>query len=373
MIGKEYLSNEELFRILNRNNIDSRGRVRDHHKTILIPTSPIAGFYMPEFDIRKRTFAEDMYEDHFIMNKGYKNLAYILNCHILNANQTLQNSEGTNRIYYPDRASDPNTNTFTPSSQFSHSFNFGSGTNPHDVSRYELYIRHFTRGAGGISWLEEETIETRLQTYHEYSFLSPNRVMGEAGLYLLTYNPAAYNNFLLARAIIDPAVEKSAMTPYKEGWRVTFPANYTRWFLRAYYFCATQGSSEYGRIVKSSAGSDFLVREHRPFAGTPDVRIGRDNTAPSPTDYALRDQIGALSSQSHSVEIDTNLQECRIVRIGTYTPSVNETLGEIGLFTRVNNVGDVATEIMVARGIWDPPVTLLANTTYTIGIVLRTS
>jgi hypothetical protein len=256
-------------------------------------------------------------------------------------------------------------------SPYSYCFNFGASTNPHAVDRYELYSRWFSIPIGAIAWLEELDTETRLQTYEEYSFTAPNKAVGEAGLYA-NFSVTGYQiYFLLARAIIVPPEEKVAMTVYRDGWRVTFPSNYTRHFLRAWYFEAEVGADAWGRIIKDITGADFLVREGLSFAGSPDIMIGRDNTAPSVTDYHLKNPIGSLSSQSHSVEIDTTLQECRIVRTGTYTPSVNETLGEVALYTNVYDQAGTSHKIMIARGVWDTPLTLVAGTPYTIGIVLR--
>jgi hypothetical protein len=177
---------------------------------------------------------------------------------------------------------------------------------------------------------------------------------------------------LLARVILDPPINKEANTMFTEGWRITFPSNYTRWFLRCFYLGSPNQSGDHGRFVRAIDGSNYIIRELASiYAGSTDVMIGRDNTSPTPLDYALKDPIGSLSSQSQSVEIDTTLQECRIVRIGTYTPSVNETLGEVGLFANFTDVSGTARKVMIARGVWDTPLTLVAGTPYTIGIVLR--
>jgi hypothetical protein len=340
----------------------------NHHKPLICNLKPIEGFYIPDMDVIKRPKIDDYYEFRMYRNKGYRNLAYWLNSFILNAGQTLITTDGSSvNIQLKQRA----YSQYVAMNPYSYGFNFGASTNPHAVDRYELYSRWFAYPIGAIAWLEELDTETRLQTYEEYSFVVPNKAMGEAGLYI-NLNGAGYKTYvLLARAIIDPIVEKVAMTPYKDGWRVTFPSNYTRHFLRAWYFHAEQGPDTWGRIIKDITGADFIVREQGSFAGSPDVMIGRDNTAPSVTDYHLKNPIGSLGSQSHSVEIDTTLQECRIVRIGTYTPSVNETLGEVALYTNVYDQAGTSHKIMIARGIWDPPVTLVSGTTYTIGIVLR--
>jgi len=102
--------------------------------------------------------------------------------------------------------------------------------------------------------------------------------------------------------------------------------------------------------------------------------IGSDNTAPNPTDYNLKAPIASLASQTQSVEVDTTLQEVRVVRTGTYTPSSNVTLGEIGLFANLSGyVGGTLTskKTMLVRVALGTPVTLYANTTYTLGIVIK--
>jgi hypothetical protein len=338
----------------------------DHHKPLLLNLKPIEGFYIPERDVIKRPKIDDYYELRMYRNKGYRNLAYWLNSFITNSSQTLVDTGGNSRTI--NKRSYPTSVSIWPYNMpFPYKFNFGASTSPHAVDRYELYSRWFAAGIGGIAWLEEDTSETRFQTYHEYVFPSPDRACGEVGLYIQIHDW----HFLLCRAIISPIIQKNAMQTYKEGWRITFPSNYTRWFLKAFYSHAEVGTGDWGRLIKDYTGADFIVRETGAFAGSPDVMIGRDNTAPSPTDYHLNNPIGSLGSQSQSVEIDTTLQECRIVRIGTYTPSVNETLGEVALYTNVYDQAGTSHKIMIARGVWDPPLTLVAGTPYTIGIVLR--
>jgi hypothetical protein len=193
------------------------------------------------------------------------------------------------------------------------------------------------------------------------------------GFYIRIVNNSYSRYFLLARAILDTPIEKIYNTIYEEGWEVIFPSNYPRWFLRAITYCSDLLSTELGDMCKDYNGADFLLRYDIStlWRGSTDVMIGRDNSPPSPTDYNLQNPIGSLGSQLQSVEIDTTLQECRIVRTGTYTPTTSETLGEVALYTTVRDVSGVDRKIMIARGIWDPPVTLTGGVTYTIGIVLK--
>jgi hypothetical protein len=335
-------------------------------KLLLNYLRPIDGYYLPEvyFNPRRRV---KMIAETKIRNKGYRNLAYWLNAFITNVNQTILETGGTARATGSANDVEPLYNVWKPFYRLFLGLNIGSSTSPHDVSRYELYSRHFSRGPQGLDWLDELATETRWQSFFRWSFPPPDKAVGEVGFYLAPRGSL----FLLARAIIDPPINKSGDTLYEEGWRITYPANYTRWFIRAYYQSFSETSSEVGIPVYDTGGVLRHIRFNAPFAGSTDIMIGRDNTSPSPTHYALQNPIGSLSSQSHSVEIDTTLQECRIVRIGTYTPSVNETLGEVGLFCNVYDTTGTARKIMIARGIWDPTVTLVAGTTYTIGIVLR--
>jgi hypothetical protein len=338
----------------------------NHHKPLLLNLKPIEGFYIPEMDVIKRPKIDDHYDLKIFKNKGYRNLAYLLNMMITGSSQSIIDTGGTSRTLTTMKEINVTGNLRHYEGLWG--LNYGSSTNPHDVSRYELYSRHWSSGPSGLAWLEELDTETRLQTYHIYAFAPPSKSCGEVGLYWVVGGYC----FLLARVILDPPINKDANTMFTEGWRITFPSNYTRWFLRCFYVGNPYVSSDHGRIVRAIDGSNYIIREQASiYAGSTDVMIGRDNTAPTPLDYALRDPIGSLSSQSQSVEIDTTLQECRIVRTGTYTPSVNETLGEVGLFANFTDVSGTNRKVMIARGVWDTPLTLVAGTPYTIGIVLR--
>jgi hypothetical protein len=202
-----------------------------------------------------------------------------------------------------------------------------------------------------------------------------NKNYAEAGLKWIIDLYNAYVS-LLARTVFPSYLARTAYTDYFDGYAISFPANYTVWFIRALQL-ALSGSDmrqTRGRPATANDGSSFSIQAPRAFAGTPDVMIGSDNSPASPTDYNLKSPIASLSSQSQSVEVDTTLQEVRVVRQGTYTPSQNVTLGEIGLYCLLNAYvgGSSATKkTMLVRVPLSPPVTLYANTTYTLGIVIR--
>jgi len=220
-----------------------------------------------------------------------------------------------------------------------------------------------------MTWCVPETDRTIMRTYHKYAFSGLASItVREAGLYLVFGGVTA----MIARSIVSPSIERVYFTEYEDGWDVVFPSNWTRWFIRALTETTLyMDSSLVGSLVKDITGATYVLRQSEPWAGSPNVVIGRDNTPPSPTDTYLRDPIGSLSSQTQAVEIDTVLQECRIVRQGTYTPSTTETLGEVALTTNLYDSTGTARTFMVARAIFDPAVTLEPNVTYTIGIVLK--
>jgi hypothetical protein len=336
----------------------------NHHKPLILELEPINGFFIPECTLNELKSIKRRKYLFKIPNKGYKNFAYALHSSLSNTNQTLIDISGYSR-------------TFNPDSFALTRLNLGSSSSPHDVTRYELYSRHFGTGVLGVHWLVEGTENTSLVTYHPYSFLPPDKAIGEVGLYFVghyydtQYYEYLFFTYLVARAIIDPAITKYANTLYEEGWQIDFPSNYTKWFLRVYFRPMQRFAGDFNTLITDINGYLYATRERSPWAGSPDVMIGSNNTPPSPTDYALKSPIGSLSSQAQAVEIDTTLQECRVVRTGTYTPTANITLGEVALFTNVYDAGGTARKIMVARGVWDTPVTLVANTTYTIGIALR--
>ncbi|MEM2262369.1 MAG: hypothetical protein QXK24_07950 [Ignisphaera sp.] len=345
----------------------------DHHKPLLLELEPINGFYIPEMPLPNKPSSEIEWK---IPNKGYRNFAYWINSFLLNTDQSFINTGGTNRIILQFKAgTSTSASVYSTAPEFGRfEISYGSSSSPHDVSRRDLYSRHSTLSfIDGFAWTVNETDKTKIMQYARYIIPPPSLSCGEAGLYLSLvagHDTAHYNHFLLARAIIDPSVTKEYDTLYEEGWIIEFPANYTRILPNVLAYCAYHSHPPKFNFYDTS-GAAVRIRSAQPFAGSPDVMIGSDNTAPSPDDYNLKSPIGSLSSQAHSVEIDTTLQECRIVRQGTYTPTTNVYLGEIGLFANVYNDADTSIKMMIARGIWETPVLLQANITYTIGIVLK--
>ena len=224
--------------------------------------------------------------------------------------------------------------------------------------------------------VDEDTSNTSILIASRYGLSSLVNV-AEIGLKLLIdvyYNYAT----LLSRAVLPSAVSRSPYAIYFDGYQLTFPAEFTRWFVRALY-CAMVGHRRRATIclpAKASDGSDYSIQNGATFAGSPDVVIGSDNTPTSPTNTNLRSPIASLSSQSQAVEVDTSLNEVRVVRTGIYTPVTTVTLGEIGLFANINGyVGATVAgrRTLLVRVALPTPVTLNAGTTYTLGIVLKFS
>ncbi|MEM1542892.1 MAG: hypothetical protein QXV82_09715 [Ignisphaera sp.] len=341
----------------------------DHHKPLLLELEPINGFYIPEMPPPNKPLSEVEWK---IPNKGYKNFPYWLNSIFLNTGQTITNTGGTSRTITQFATTTTANYTQTVPEMGRFEMSYGSSTDPHDITRIDLYSRHPALSfMDGFAWTVHETDKTKLMQYSRYVFAPPSLSCGEVGLYLLVnIGVGAREDFLLARAILSPVVEKEANTLYEEGWVVEFPANYTRVLPAVLAYCTYHTHPPKIRFLDVN-GNIARIRSNQPSTGVCDVMIGSNNQSPSPDDYSLKSPIGSLSSQSQAVEIDTTLQECRIVRQGTYTPTTNVYLGEIGLFTNFYDDTGASVKVMIARGIWETPVLLQANVTYTIGIVLK--
>lgn len=324
---------------------------------------PINGWFVKDADISKRRRKIDVIGKEYFKNKGYSNFGYFLNIGLTATTQQLKNTGGTNININTDYTLGSGNVVFYNSFL---GLNLGSSTNPHDVTLYELVSRHFTDPVGGIAWTDEEDGKVVLQTYSSYAIPSSSKTVGEVALYLTTY----YHRALIARSLPTP-FERQYNTVYRDGWKITFPSNYTKYYMPIALTKNTNSiGTQWGYLVKDINGNTYVIRNSVPFAGSPDVMIGSNNTTPDFGDYALKSPIGSLNSQSQSVEVDTVNQEVRIVRTGTYTPSSNVYLGEVGLFTNLYDTSGTARKVMVVRGVWDTPILLSSGTTYTIGVVL---
>jgi hypothetical protein len=308
-----------------------------------------------------------------VRNRFTRNTGYVIDGLLRRASVTVYDEGGTGRTAATSSGSLLYSSASDTSMGHTLFAQWGTGTAAPTVTDNNLAAPSAVMPTSYIDLVETDT-GTGLLVASRYG---PSSLVSatEIGLKWL-FNASAIYAALLARAVLPSAVSRSAYAVYLDGYRLDFPAEFTRWFVRALY-CAAAGHHARQTAcmpAKMADGSDYAVRNADAFAGSPDVAIGSDNTPPSPDDYGLKAPIGSLASQSQTVEVDTALQEVRVVRTGTFTPSANTALGEIGLFANINGyVGTTvaARRTLLARVALPEPVTLTAGRTYTIGIVLR--
>lgn len=331
---------------------------------------------------RKRIIAEVPMRGFFkldggllIRNKFTRNMGYIIDGLLRLVNVTVYDEGGASRT------ASTSTGSLLQSATTSYEqgplifAQFGTGTTTPTVNDNNLASPSLILPTSYIDIIED-TSSTNLLIAARYS---PSSLLNatEMGLKLFVDTSNNYVT-LLSRTVFPSAVSRSAYTPYFDGYQLTFPAEFTRWFVRA-LFCSMVGHRRRPTSclnAKMPDGSDYAIQSPNVFAGSPDVVIGTDNTPASPTFANLRSPIVSLNSQTQTVEVDTALNEVRIVRTGIYTPATTTQLGEIGLFANINGfVGAtvVARRTLLVRVALSDPVTLNAGTTYTLGIVLKFS
>jgi hypothetical protein len=332
----------------------------DERRKLILADVPVRGYFVLDDGL-------------IVKNKFNRNMGYILDGLIRLADVTVYDEGGTGRTAY---TSSGGLLYSTVSSYYMGQpafLQFGTGSTSPTVTDNNLATADINTPTHYIDTVESST-STQLVVAARWA-PDANKNYAEAGLKWISDISNNYAH-LLARTVFPSYLSRSAYTEYFDGYAISFPANYTVWFIRALQM-ALSGSDRRqtrGRPATATDGSLFSMRAPRAFAGTPDVVIGSDNTSPSPTDYNLKSPIASLASQAQSVEVDTTLQEVRVVRTGTYTPSTNVTLGEIGLFCNLNGyVGGTLAgrKTLLVRVALSTPVTLTANTTYTLGIVIR--
>jgi hypothetical protein len=331
---------------------------------------------------RKRIIAEVPVRGFFkldggllIRNKFTRNMGYIIDGLLRLVNATVYDEGGASRT------ASTSTGSLLQSAATSYEqgplifAQFGTGTTTPTVNDNNLASPSLILPTSYIDIIED-TSSTNLLIVARYS---PPSLLNatEMGLKLFVDTSGNYAT-LLSRTVFPSAVSRSAYTPYFDGYQLTFPAEFTRWFVRA-LFCSMVGHRRRPTSclnAKMPDGSDYAIQSPNVFAGSPDVAIGTDNTPASPTFANLRSPIASLSTQTQIVEVDTALNEVRIVRTGIYTPATTTQLGEIGLFANINGfVGATvaARRTLLVRVALSDPVTLNAGTTYTLGIVLKFS
>jgi len=307
-------------------------------------------------------------------NKFIRNMGYIIDGLFRRISVTVYDSGGSSRTAYTVNGgllcSASGSNNMGPPLHFI----YGTGTTtPSVTDNWLASADATTRNPSHYIDSIEEATETRFLVAGRWA-PDTDKFLTEAGLGLII---DAYYGYvtLLARSLLSPSITRTAYTEYYDGYVLRFPASFTRWFVRA-LLAATAGNRYFvcrSTVVTAADGSPLVLQSNDTFAGSLDMRIGSDNTPPSPTHANLLSPIASLSNQSQTVEVDTVLQEVRIVRIGNYTPPTDTTLGEIGWFASLKGyrAGSTTSALtMVCRVALDTPVTLKAGTTYALGIAL---
>jgi hypothetical protein len=332
----------------------------DERRKLILADVPVRGYFVLD-------------EGLIVRNKFTRNMGYIIDGLLRLADVTVYDEGGTGRTAKTSTGGLLYTNIQYYTIGQPAFLQFGTGTTSPTVTDNNLGTADINLSTHYIDAVESST-STQLVVAARWA-PDANKNYAEAGLKWISdiYNNNAH---LLARTVFSSYLTRNAYTEYFDGYAISFPASYTVWFIRALQMALSGNDVRQtrGRPAIATDGSSFSMRAPRAFAGTPDVVIGSDNSSPSPTDYNLKAPIASLSSQSQTVEVDTTLQEVRVVRTGTYTPSTNVTLGEIGLFCNLNAyvAGSLTTKkTMLVRVALSTPVTLSAGTTYTLGIVIR--
>jgi len=322
---------------------------------ILLELEPIGGLYRPNINRPQPTM--------IFKNKPVDNLGKLLHILCTANNQTLKTVTGDEYTF------DTNWTFATygySSIEALTLINFGLDPTTPTIDDLELKSRIADEGAPAFLLPPiYEADKTRLRFYSRY--ITPlGSIIREVGLYIKANYPT-----LLARAIIPDGIQRNGFTQYEDGYELVLPANYTRSFASLLWKYFTSKSNLIGDVITDVNGINYIVRRG---VTSPDLRIGSDNTPPSPDNWYLRGtDYGSLSNQNVAYEKDTALQEIRSIRYGTITPTVNRTVGEIALTIGVYDHTDTVRRIMIARGVWIPAITLQKGTTYTLGIVLKLS
>jgi hypothetical protein len=338
-----------------------RSEVRvDKRRRLVVAEVPVRGYFVLDEGVAVR-------------NKFNRNMGYILDGLLKVASVTVFDEGGTGRtaqtstggLLYSNSAS-----YLTGSPVF---LQFGTGTATPTVTDNNLATPDLYPPTNYIDTIETDT-STQLVVAGRWA-PDASKNYTEAGLKWISDTSGNYAH-LLARTLFPGYLPRSAYEEYFDGYVLSFPASFTVWFVRALQsaLSGTDRRQARGRLARMTTGERFVIQAPRAFAGSPDVAIGSDNTPPSPTDYNLRSPIASLGSQTQTVEVDTSLQEVRIVRSGVYTPSTTVTLGEIGLFCNLNGyVGGTLAgrRTLLVRVALSEPVTLAAGTTYSFAIVIR--
>jgi len=249
---------------------------------------------------------------------------------------------------------------------------FGAGNQNETITVYKLNTPKFHVLANYIDTIEDVSFTSILIGTR---YVPPSTLtITELGL-LLIAGYYSYNAYLMTYKALTEGLDRTYGEEYRDGYEIRFPAEYTKWFIRALAFSMFSYNRRYfyGWGVRDINGNWILLKTDKTFGKISKMVLGSGTKTPSPDDYYLESPIAEITDLSLQIIEDTQNNVCRLKINGTITPDTSIELSEIGITATVSAILPVSgstNEILIIRKVLDSPMTLSPNITYTITIEL---
>lgn len=310
-----------------------------------------------------------------IKNKLTANWLYLLASLITNNSYTAINQQngsestnGNNVVHSPNSAD-------TRGMSLIWEIMYGSSQTAPTISDYNLNTPEFLTNAVGAYEVESSS-GAGIILYNQFMTLSQTTIY-EIGLFFdIDLNGS--NAILLSHLIFSNGLTIPANTWIQHGYQLFFPVPYTIWLVRSIFsnaFKVWEGPYSSGGLSNSYPYTIFTDITKTNFLpgnvaqiNSWSLEIGTGTTPATPQDYALGSPLASLINQTSTVTINTSTNSGTIIFSGSYTPTANVTVGELGLYGVIQDQSGTKHTVLLIHVVFSTPISLTANTGYTFTI-----
>ena len=252
---------------------------------------------------------------------------------------------------------------------------YGSSPNSPTISDYNLTSPLFETNVVGVYEVESSS-GAGIVFYNQF-MLQSSQTIYEMGLFFGN-NLSSNEAILISHLVFSNGLTIPNNTWIQHGYQLFFPLPFTIWLVRDIFsnaFKVWEGNYTSGKLPNSHpfvlltdiTGATFLPGQTGQIQGV-SLEIGTGTTPATPQDYQLGSPLGSLSGITINININTTTNAGYLTISGTYVPSSNVTVGEIGLYGTIYDTSNTLHTVLFLHYVFSTPISLTSGTSYTFTI-----
>jgi hypothetical protein len=256
---------------------------------------------------------------------------------------------------------------------------YGSSLTSPTISDYKLNSPLFNTNVVGAYEVESNS-GAGIVLYNQFMVASQQTIY-EMGLFFgNNLNNAPAEAILVSHLLFSNGLTIPNNIWIQHGYQLFFPVPFTIWIVRSIFsnaFKIWEGNYTSGGIPNGNAftlitdiNNNTFLPQYNGQINSWSLAIGTGTTPATPQDYALGSPLASLLSQTMNINIDKTNNAGYLTFSGTYSPSSNVTVGEIGLYGIIKDQSGNSHTVLLIHYVFSTPVSLTAGTQYTFSITI---